>query len=55
MASPAPAAKRGRPAKPRAAAAETSAALLDHAEALFSHHGFYGVTVRQVASAARVV
>ncbi|MDO9075132.1 MAG: TetR family transcriptional regulator [Rubrivivax sp.] len=46
--------KRGRPARGGAVAGEMREALLDHAEALLSQHGFHGVTVRQVASAAHV-
>ena len=48
-----PPAKRGRPAK-RAAAADTSKAILDAAEELFSLHGFHGVTLREVAREAGV-
>ena len=51
----APAAKRGRPRKAQAAAAgDTSASILDAAEDLFSKHGFYGVTIREVAREAGV-
>ncbi len=51
----APAAKRGRPRKAQAAATgDTSASILDAAEDLFSKHGFYGVTIREVAREAGV-
>lgn len=46
--------KRGRPARTGAVAGDMREALLDRAEALLSQHGFHGVTVRQVASAAHV-
>ena len=46
-------AKRGRPRK-RAAAADTSKAILDAAEELFALHGFHGVTLREVAREAGV-
>jgi AcrR family transcriptional regulator len=46
-------AKRGRPPKQRAGG-ETSETILDVAEALFSKHGFYGVTLREVAREAGV-
>lgn len=47
------AAPRGRPAK-FDGSADRSAGILDAAEALFAAHGFYGVTVRQVANEAGV-
>ena len=51
----APTAKRGRPPKAKAAgAADTRDLILDAAEDLFSKHGFYGVTIRQVAREAGV-
>lgn len=51
----APTAKRGRPSKARAAgAADTRDLILDAAEQLFSKHGFYGVTIREVAREAGV-
>jgi AcrR family transcriptional regulator len=51
----APTAKRGRPPKTRAAgAADTRDLILDAAEQLFSKHGFYGVTIREVAREAGV-
>ncbi|WP_339914279.1 TetR/AcrR family transcriptional regulator [uncultured Brevundimonas sp.] len=51
---PAPA-RRGRPSKARAAGTgDTRAAILDAAEDLFSKHGFYGVTIREVAREAGV-
>lgn len=51
----APTAKRGRPPKARAAgAADTRDLILDAAEQLFSKHGFYGVTIREVAREAGV-
>lgn len=43
---------RGRPSK--GAGVDLKAAILDSAEALFAHHGFYGVTTRQVATEAGV-
>jgi AcrR family transcriptional regulator len=46
--------KRGRPARAPKAAIETREHLLDHAEALFSRHGFHGVTIREVARSAGV-
>ena len=50
-----PTAKRGRPSKARAAgAADTRDLILDAAEDLFSKHGFYGVTIREVAREAGV-
>ena len=55
---PAPApkpARRGRPSKDRAAGtADTRDSILDAAEDLFSKHGFYGVTIREVAREAGV-
>ncbi len=51
---PAPA-RRGRPKKTKAAGAgETRDAILNAAEDLFSKHGFYGVTIREVAREAGV-
>ena len=51
----APTPRRGRPPKAKAAgAADTRDLILDAAEDLFSKHGFYGVTTRQVASEAGV-
>ncbi len=51
----APIAKRGRPPKARAAgASDTRDLILDAAEDLFSKHGFYGVTIREVAREAGV-
>ena len=48
-------ARRGRPKKTKAAAAgETRDAILNAAEDLFSKHGFYGVTIREVAREAGV-
>ncbi|MDB5471082.1 MAG: TetR family transcriptional regulator [Caulobacter sp.] len=44
---------RGRPGL-RAEAVDRQNVILDAAEALFSVHGFYGVTVRQVATEAGV-
>jgi AcrR family transcriptional regulator len=50
-----PAAKRGRPAKNQAGRnGETRDSILDAAEDLFSKHGFYGVTIREVAREAGV-
>ena len=46
-------ARRGRPPK-HEGAAPGDATILDAAEALFSEHGFDGVTLRQVAGAAGV-
>ncbi len=43
---------RGR--RPKGQGPDLRQAILDAAEALFSRHGFYGVTVRQVASEAGV-
>jgi AcrR family transcriptional regulator len=43
---------RGR--RPKGQGPDLREAILDAAEALFSRHGFYGVTVRQVASEAGV-
>jgi AcrR family transcriptional regulator len=52
---PAAPARRGRPPKIRAeAAGDTRASILDAAEDLFSKHGFYGVTIREVAREAGV-
>ncbi|MGI4818223.1 MAG: TetR/AcrR family transcriptional regulator [Janthinobacterium lividum] len=49
------AAKRGRPRKSTAEAnGDTREAILNAAEDLFSKHGFYGVTIREVASEAGV-
>jgi AcrR family transcriptional regulator len=48
-------ARRGRPSKNRAAGtADTRESILDAAEDLFSKHGFYGVTIREVAREAGV-
>ncbi len=48
-------ARRGRPPKAKAAAAgDTRESILDAAEDLFSKHGFYGVTIREVAREAGV-
>lgn len=48
-------ARRGRPKKTKTAAAgETRDAILNAAEDLFSKHGFYGVTIREVAREAGV-
>jgi AcrR family transcriptional regulator len=54
--SPAPSpARRGRPPKAAGApATDTRATILDAAEDLFSKHGFYGVTIREVAREAGV-
>lgn len=46
-------ARRGRPPKDQKAG-ETREAILDAAENLFSKHGFYGVTIREVAREAGV-
>ena len=46
-------AKRGRPPKARATG-DTRDSILDAAEDLFSKHGFYGVTIREVAREAGV-
>lgn len=46
-------ARRGRPPK-RAQSPDTSEVILDMAEDLFSKHGFYGVTIREVAREAGV-
>ena len=46
-------ARRGRPSKDQKAG-ETREAILDGAEDLFSKHGFYGVTIREVAREAGV-
>jgi len=43
---------RGR--RPKGQGPDLRQSILDSAEALFSRHGFYGVTVRQVASEAGV-
>ncbi|AQR60674.1 TetR family transcriptional regulator [Brevundimonas sp. LM2] len=53
---PATPARRGRPPKQQAEAAggDTRASILDAAEDLFSKHGFYGVTIREVAREAGV-
>jgi len=48
-------ARRGRPPKARQGAApDTRESILDAAEDLFSKHGFYGVTIREVAREAGV-
>jgi len=53
-ANPAPA-RRGRPSKgSTAGAADTRDLILNAAEDLFSKHGFYGVTIREVAREAGV-
>lgn len=44
----------GRGRRPKGQGPDLREAILDAAEALFSKHGFYGVTVRQVASEAGV-
>ena len=46
-------ARRGRPPKDKPGG-ETRALILDAAEDLFSKHGFYGVTIREVAREAGV-
>ncbi len=52
---PATPVRRGRPKKSKATAAgETRDAILNAAEDLFSKHGFYGVTIREVAREAGV-
>ena len=52
---PAAPARRGRPPKARkAASGDTRESILDAAEDLFSKHGFYGVTIREVAREAGV-
>src|SRR6187455_619507 len=43
---------RGR--RPKGQGPDLRQSILDAAEALFSRHGFYGVTVRQVATEAGV-
>ena len=49
------AAKRGRPKKNAAeASGDTRESILNAAEDLFSKHGFYGVTIREVAREAGV-
>lgn len=51
----APTAKRGRPPKAKTAgSADTRDLILDASEDLFSKHGFYGVTIREVAREAGV-
>jgi len=53
--SPATPARRGRPKKSKASAVgETRDAIMNAAEDLFSKHGFYGVTIREVAREAGV-
>lgn len=53
--SAAPPARRGRPRKARTGGTpDTRATILDAAEDLFSKHGFYGVTIREVAREAGV-
>jgi AcrR family transcriptional regulator len=48
-------ARRGRPSKARAQGnGDTREGILDAAEDLFSKHGFYGVTIREVAREAGV-
>jgi len=50
-----PVARRGRPPKNRAnGTGATRELILDAAEDLFSKHGFYGVTIREVAREAGV-
>lgn len=50
-----PAARRGRPPKSRdKVGGQTRDAILDAAEDLFSKHGFYGVTIREVSREAGV-
>ncbi len=52
---PAAPARRGRPPKVKAeAVGDTRGLILDAAEDLFSKHGFYGVTIREVAREAGV-
>ncbi len=53
---PATPGRRGRPPKRKAQAVggDTREAILDAAEDLFSKHGFYGVTIREVAREAGV-
>lgn len=46
--------KRGRPVRAPEAALEMRERLLDRAEALFSRHGYHGVTIREVARSANV-
>ena len=51
----APAPRRGRPPKIKGGAnGDTRESILDAAEDLFSKHGFYGVTIREVAREAGV-
>jgi AcrR family transcriptional regulator len=48
-------ARRGRPSKKRSeGTGDTRESILDAAEDLFSKHGFYGVTIREVAREAGV-
>ncbi|NBB51314.1 TetR family transcriptional regulator [Rhizobium sp. CRIBSB] len=50
-----PTPRRGRPPKAKGVpAADTRESILDAAEDLFSKHGFYGVTIREVAREAGV-
>lgn len=50
-----PTPRRGRPPKSRGASSgDTRESILDAAEDLFSKHGFYGVTIREVAREAGV-
>jgi len=50
-----PTARRGRPPKAKApGVADTRDLILDAAEDLFSKHGFYGVTIREVGREAGV-
>ncbi len=44
----------GRPRKVDQPGADTASRILDHAEALFSRHGFHGVTLREIAAGAKV-
>jgi hypothetical protein len=53
QAAPSPA-RRGRPPKAAGVRPPTPATILDAAEDLFSKHGFYGVTIREVAREAGV-
>jgi AcrR family transcriptional regulator len=46
--------RRGRPARHPAPAVDMREHILDHAEALFARHGLHGVTIREVARAAKV-
>ncbi len=46
--------RRGRPVRKPVVASEMRERILDHAEGLFADHGYYGVTVREVARLAGV-